>query len=360
MAKKKYVDDDIREELKSLTGVSFESEEELQKKLEEIHRKKNEKAISRIMRVCGFVFALILFIASFDVFFERSLLGAWFDKNAYNMAKMYDQSVIEISGPISTEGYIGVRVLDADNNVLTDFGTETISKGEFDRTKTEALLAGNSITYDCEIYKYIVRMKDKNLGIYHWSLETKVPNLEKFKTTEEFELFVKETNSGLAAYRDNWNQLNTIKAGIPTSELFDDEFYLGYGMSTVLSTVVLLALATLLAFLSAYMVKDIIDVTKGFFYGSRDVVTNVAETAVAPFKKTKKTEKPEESERTSKSLFDDEDVPEKKPTTRKKKSDAEKPETPERHKDEEDYSTLLTEDELDALLNPDSKSNNAD
>jgi hypothetical protein len=173
-------------------------------------------------------------------------------------------------------------------------------------------------------------------------------------------LFVKETNSGLAAYRDNWNQLNTIKAGIPTSELFDDEFYLGYGMSTVLSTVVLLALATLLAFLSAYMVKDIIDVTKGFFYGSRDVVTNVAETAVAPFKKTKKTEKPEESERTSKSLFDDEDVPEKKPTTRKKKSDAEKPETPERHKDEEDYSTLLTEDELDALLNPDSKSNNAD
>ena len=37
--KKKYLDDDTREELKNLKGVVFNSEEELNEKLDEIHRK---------------------------------------------------------------------------------------------------------------------------------------------------------------------------------------------------------------------------------------------------------------------------------------------------------------------------------
>ena len=350
MAKRKYIDDDTREELKGLASVQFSSEEELQAKLEEIHRKRNEKTISRIMRVCGFIFALILFIASFDVFFERSILGAWFDEKAFNAAKMNDQSIEEVRGPIETSHYLGVTILDTDGNVIVDYDQTSITKDLYEHLKTEALSAGNSITFDCQIYKYNVNLVDKNTGVTHRTWIKYSPNLNDFKTAEDFDLYVKEENPGLAAFRNDWNALITIRDTSPTSELFDDEFYLSYGMVTVLSSVVLLALGALLVFLSAYMIKDIIDTIKGFFLGSRDVVSNVADTAIAPFKKKpSKEEEPEETKGSHKSLFDDE--PEVKKPSRKKKTESEKPE---RKKDDidDEFPNALSEEEINALLNP--------
>ena len=165
----------------------------------------------------------------------------------------------------------------------------------------------------------------------------------------------KEENPGLSAFRNDWNALTTIQNTSPSSELFDDEFYLSYGMVTVLSSVVLIALASLLVVLSAYMIKDIIDTVKGFFLGSRDVVTNVADTAIAPFKKKPKEEEPEETKSGTKSLFDDE--PEVKKPPRKKKTESEKPE---RKKDEDEFPHALTEEEINALLNPDASETSAE
>lgn len=352
MAKKKYVDDDIREEIKGLTGISFSSEEELQKKLEEIHRKKNANTLARIMRVCGFVFALILFIASFDVFFEGSVFGAWFDKNSHNLNRKLNSLVIDLDSS-QTYGYVDVTVKDKSGNVIEDL--DFISEDEY----RDHNISGNVVDYEYKIYTYrkaywncVGEAENRTSLEAYARKEYHSPDIYNVKE-EDF-----ETNPALKPYEEDWkNVINIRDNELTYSSLYDDRFYFGPGMPMILMSVVLITLAVFLAFISAYMIKDIIDVIKGLFYESRNVVTNVAETAVAPFKKIKKVEKPEESERTSKSLFDDEDVPEKKPATRKKKTESEKPE---RKKDEDEFPHALTEEEINALLNPDASEKSAE
>jgi hypothetical protein len=321
--KKKYLDDDTREELKDLKGVIFESEEELNEKLDEIHRKRNNRKISRIMRLLGFVLALVLFFAAFDVYFESSFLGAIFtpEDYAFSLESMKQTNNMSANGVF--HGYTK--------------GSKYYVLKEYDPLKHTTVTehAWNSMSSDdaddyCEVYVYTVHYNGTRSHII--SLDV----------SRDYDGTVSS-----ATLRNNYDFLRKYPA--PNSPTYDDWWWFGTGFVALLNTIIILGLGMLLVYIFVFMIKDFVDAVKFTFIGTRNNAAELIETAstaVGAVKKKKKEEEEPEPVRSNKKLFDDE---EPVPATPKKKRVPKKVEEPE-VEEKKETQPLYNDDELDRLL----------
>lgn len=329
--KKKYLDDDTREELKNLKGVVFNSEEELNEKLDEIHRKRNNRTVSRIMRLLGFLLALVLFFAAFDVYFESSFLGAIFTKEDYKFS-LESMKQSSTTGNGTLHRYIpGAKCY-----VLKDYDLTTKSNVI---TEHEWNSKGRPDDY-CEVYVYTIYNNGMSSEILSPDVSRDWAN--NYESISSVDL------------KKNYEFLTEYPA--PETPLYDDWWWFGTGFVAFLNTIIILGLGILLVYISVFMIKDFVDAAKFTFIGTRNSAAELIETASGAVKRKKKDEEEAESVRSNKKLFDDE---ESMTTTPKKKKAPKKIEEP---KDEEKKETqpLYNDDDLDRLLKGENISTNTE
>ena len=329
--KKKYLDDDTREELKNLKGVVFNSEEELNEKLDEIHRKRNNRTVSRIMRLLGFILALVLFFAAFDVYFESSFLGAIFTPEDYT----FSLESVKQTNSTTNNGTFHGYTKGAKYYVLKDYDLTTKST-VITEHMWNSMSSSDADDY-CEVYVYTIYNNGK-------SSEMLSPDVS---------CGYDETISS-ADLKKNYELLKEYPA--PDSPVYDDWWWFGTGFVAFLNTIIILGLGILLVYISVFMIKDFVDVIKFTFIGTRNSAAELIETASGAVKRKKKDDEEAESVRSNKKLFDDE---ESITTTPKKKKAPKKIEEP---KDEEKKETqpLYNDDDLDRLLKGENISTNTE
>jgi hypothetical protein len=266
--KRKYLDDDTREELKSVKGIVFNSEEELNAKLDEIHRKRNDRKISRLMRVFGFILAVILFVASFDVFYESSFFGAIFEPVAYKHS-------MDSLGAAKNNGYV---IEKSSTEYYVEEGGDVID------IITAAEYAQMCATDPSAVGRYF--------KVYKYNIKKKYSD---GSTTET--LYSPDINMTLDSrmgqyFKDSYAELVHFDKNTPDSKVYDDPFWFGNVLVATLHTLVLLTLGALLIYLAVFMIKDVVDIFKMTFIGASNTAAELAETATRPLKK--KREKEEE------------------------------------------------------------------
>ena len=332
--KKKYLDDDTREELKDLKGVMFNSEEELNEKLDEIHRKRNSRKVSRIMRLLGFVLALVLFFAAFDVYFESSFLGAIFTPEDY----AFSLESMKQTNSTSANGVFHGYTKGAKCYVLKDYDLVT-NPVTITEHMWNSMSSSDADDY-CEVYVYTIYYNGE--------------------PSEKLSPDISRDYDGTISSADLKNNYEFLKEyPAPDSPTYDDWWWFGTGFVALLNTIIILGLGMLLVYIFVFMIKDFVDAIKFTFIGTRNSAAELIETAsgaVGAVKRKKKDEEETEPVRSSKKLFDDEETV---PTTPKKKKAPKKVEEP-KEEEKKETQPLYNDDELDRLLKGENISTNTE
>lgn len=357
--KKRYIDDDTRAELSRLKNLKFDTEEELELKLEEIQRKKSKRSVSRIVRIFGFVFLLIIFITSCDVFYEGSVFGAFGTKTEHSAVKHYfsEQQPIIVEKAREGDRYSGNTLVGVYKNVVytntTTGATETVP--EMSAQLYHTMFTNSSIykledpgRFEAGWFKttYYVDVNDDSGIVNVRSVKTYIDVNDRYSIIQmfgpDFEIILAERGV-----------LKTDSVDV----LYDDTFVLGSGMITILFTIDLVCLAAATIYLSIFIIKDIIDLVKGVFGES----FNIASAATESIKENigiKEKEDNSDKQPKRRSLFSDEELEaeiaeaERRVTEDRRKDDTEttKPERKPVAEPEKSESDKISPEDLDKLL----------
>lgn len=354
--KKRYIDNDTRAELNNLKNTQFNSAEELELKLEEIQRKKSQRGVSRIVRIFGFVFLLIIFITACDACKEGSFFGI-FDSDGTMDYRFSDFPQDHVRNAIESDNvgyYKNVVYKNTQLGSSEEPKTVTMSISEY------KLMFGSSNN----IYELV------EPGVYeggwfetstHYQ-KTSTGKIERVTSTYYLDRSENNKNYLQSKYCSTGENFEVVLANSTTGYLstvkvagwFQDTFELGYGMITILFTIVLVCLFAAIVYLTIFITKDVIDVIKGTV-GSAG---NLADSATTAFKENlgiKKKETEDSDSKPRRSLFSEEELAAEAEAMRKSADDRRKDDTeipkqePERKPEAEKSETISPED-LDKLL----------
>lgn len=319
--KKRYIDDDTRAELSKLKNIQFKDEESLELKLEEIHRKKNQRFVSRIIRVFGFIFLLLIFITSCDTFYEGSILGAWTNPNEH--AEIMDSftghtpDTIQIlpKDHIKPDGtkvgkYVNVEYVD--NNSGDTIRRAVMTPEEIDHLLSDpdryTIVSNLNNAYRWEYLeetsvRTLVNGKYSRARISNY-IQDDGPQMRASYIAKYGEEFIVSVDAATANFD---NSSKTIITGYSGGEVYDDSFQFGISMVKILFTAVLLSLLAALIYLSIFTIRDFVDLIRNFFGGSINVVGSAVD-SVREGVGVEKQNVPEEPTTTRRSLFSDEEL----------------------------------------------------
>jgi hypothetical protein len=320
--KKRYIDNDTRAELSKLKNIQFKDEESLELKLEEIHRKKNQRFVSRIIRVFGFIFLLLIFITACDTFYEGSIFGAWTSPNEH--AEIMDSftgqtpDTIQIlpKDHIKPDGtkvgkYVNIEYVDNDSG-------DTIRRGVMTPEEIDHLLSNPdrytivSNLNNSYRWEYLEETSDKILtsnGKYSVIrssnyIQDNGPQMRASYIAKYGEEFIVSVDAATANFDNSSKTIITAYSG---GSAYDDSFQFGISMVKILFTAVLLTLLAALIYLSIFTIRDFVDLIRNFFGGSINVVGSAVD-SVREGVGVNKSDTPEEPTTTRRSLFSDEEL----------------------------------------------------